>query len=157
MTGMSGRTAEGLPEVAVRTAALSEILQLRHDLLRPGMPLEASRQPQDLLPETWHCAAFVEEVAVSCASVSRSDFEGKPAWRLRGMATDPEWQGRGCGALLLREVCRRVFERGDDVLWCNARTSALGFYEKCSFVTVGGEFVTELGIPHYVAVWRVQP
>ena len=147
-------TEAGRPDVVVREAALDEIIQLRHDLLRPGMPLVASRQPQDILPDTWHLAAVADGVVVACVSVSRGDFDGQPEWRLRGMATAPDWQGRGCGAQLIREVCRRVVERGGDVLWCNARTSALGFYRKCGFEPVGPEFIGNLGIPHFVAVWR---
>jgi len=64
------------------------------------------------------------------------------------MAVLKEWRGKGVGsALLLRTIeLARDMELRRVVL--NAQTSALGFYLKAGFTTLGGEFM-DAGIPHY--------
>ena len=47
-------------------------------------------------------------------------------------------------------------ERDAQVAWCNARTSALGFYQRFGFVAVGSQFQVEHAGPHY-RMWRPLP
>lgn len=62
--------------------------------------------------------------------------DGKTAC-IRGMATDPAHQGQGRGAEMLRalEICARG--RGCTHIALNARTTALGFYQRAGFTEVG--------------------
>ena len=69
------------------------------------------------------------------------------------MATDPSVRGQGYGAALLREGLRVAAAGGSEVVWCNARVVALGFYEAHGFTAFGPVFNTGEGIPHRVA-WR---
>jgi predicted GNAT family N-acyltransferase len=61
-------------------------------------------------------------------------------WQLRGMATDPEVRGSGAGRALLAEGLARVAARGGDLVWCDARTTASGFYERMGFTVVTEPF-----------------
>jgi predicted GNAT family N-acyltransferase len=61
-------------------------------------------------------------------------------------------RGRGYGQAVIEAGVILVREAGSATLWCNARTSALGFYRRMGFETRGQEFLTANGIPHFVAV-----
>ena len=59
--------------------------------------------------------------------------EGEGSWQLRGMATDPRVRGLGAGRALVAEGLVRVAARGGDLVWCDARKAAVGFYERIGF------------------------
>ena len=66
------------------------------------------------------------------------------------MASAPHVRGQGYGARALRFGIAEVKKRGGALLWCNARTGAVWFYERLGFSTVGEEFdIPPIG-PHYV-------
>jgi ribosomal protein S18 acetylase RimI-like enzyme len=69
------------------------------------------------------------------------------------MGTLSEVRGQGYGAALVRSGCAYVaLERGT-YLWCDARESAVGFYEKLGFVIRGNHFDLPVTGPHY-RMWR---
>lgn len=57
--------------------------------------------------------------------------------QFRKMAVLPSKQGNGLGKLLLQYVIDYCKQQPVQLLWCNARTSAIGFYTKIGFVTEG--------------------
>ena len=133
------------------------IRPLRGAVLRPGRPPEAAVWPLDDAPGTAHLAAYDDEVApaepVAVVSLLPAAYPGADAssraYQLRGMAVRPDLAGRGIGSTLLAVAIDAVRERGADLLWCNARTSAASFYAARGFVPDGAEFMPpELGIPH---------
>jgi ribosomal protein S18 acetylase RimI-like enzyme len=66
------------------------------------------------------------------------------------MAVDPAQRGRGVGAVLLDAGLRRVIAEGADVVWANARDTALAFYRRHGFAVAGDGFVdTTTGLPHH--------
>ena len=66
-------------------------------------------------------------------------------WRIRGMATDPDWRGRGLGGLVLE---RLLTAAGGEPVWCQARPRAVSLYERFGFERDGPPFdVPGLG-PH---------
>jgi ribosomal protein S18 acetylase RimI-like enzyme len=70
------------------------------------------------------------------------------------MATLPEARGRGLGAALLAACLDHARKQGAALVWCHARTSAVGFYVRAGFEVVGDEFVLpEIG-PHFL-MWKV--
>ena len=79
--------------------------------------------------------------------------ERTSTWRLRGMATRPDAQGQGIGSAVLKAVLDHVAAAGGDLLWCNARVSAVAFYERAGFRTWGPEWVIGSIGPH-VVMWR---
>jgi GNAT superfamily N-acetyltransferase len=147
------------PDTAVEEVPVEEVLVLRSTVLRPGLPLEASQYAQDEDPEAHHLAVrFGDGRIVACATYFPDPWPGEeppvtgPTWRLRGMATAPEIRGTGTGGLLLEAGIELVRQEGAALLWCNARTTALGFYERYGF-RVGAEEFYEgpLQIPHHRA------
>ena len=77
-------------------------------------------------------------------------------WRLRGMATDERYRGRGAGSALVTAALAYLAGCGGEVLWCNARLSTVGFYRRAGFVTTGDPWDEPALGPH-VAMWRTVP
>lgn len=137
---------------------LREVLPLRHAVLRPGLPVEAAVFPGDEGPDVFHIAAYdVGGVVRACATFFPEGLpaEDAPAYRLRGMATDPAARGRGLGAAVLRAGLAEAAARGAGLVWCNARTSAAGFYARHGFVGRGEEFIIEGVGPHRVFAIKI--
>jgi GNAT superfamily N-acetyltransferase len=120
---------------------------IRHKMLRPSGTVEDCMFQGDHDELTFHLGAFVDKKLVSVASFY---FEKHPAfseayqYRLRGMATLPEYQGQGYSSALLRTAFPVIKQNQCSLLWCNAREKALGFYQKVGFNATGELF----GIPN---------
>jgi predicted GNAT family N-acyltransferase len=83
--------------------------------------------------------------------------DARAPWQLRGMATDPAVRGAGAGRALIEHGLARVAGRGGDLVWCDARTTAAGFYERMGFTVVTEPF-DKPGIgPHVGMVIEVRP
>jgi GNAT superfamily N-acetyltransferase len=143
--------------LVVRRATAVEIFPLRHAVLRPGYPDEASRYADDEVAV--HIGAWDGEQLVGCATVFAEPWPGgsgglgppaEPAsWRLRGMAVAPERQGSGVGAQVLAAAVAAAEAAGAPMLWANARSTALGFYRRNGWQIAGEEFITaDTGLPH---------
>jgi ribosomal protein S18 acetylase RimI-like enzyme len=133
---------------------------LRHTVLRPQQRIEEAAYPLDDVEESYHVGAFLGDEIVSVASVyheARPGEEGEDSWRLRGMATLPELRRRGYGTNLLRSCIEYVAKMGGSEIWCNARSSAAGFYEGLGFEPVGDEFDLPLLGPHQIMRRAVGP
>lgn len=133
--------------VRVRVASVDEVVPLRMTVLRAGMPESASRWTGDLEADTTHFVATDGERIVGIASVMRRPWPGfgdGPGWQLRGMAVDPALRGTGVGRLVLDAVCAHVAAP----VWCNARVTALGFYEREGWRPIGDVFEIPEAGPH---------
>jgi GNAT superfamily N-acetyltransferase len=129
---------------------------LRWRILRGSRPGAAVVFPEDSRPDAFHLAIRHDGTILAVASFSPEGTPfrpGNPAVRLRGMAVEWSFQQHGLGRLLLTTVVDRLRAEGVDVLWCNARDSAGGFYARLGFEVVGDGFVLpESGIAHHVMV-----
>lgn len=137
--------------LTVRRARVDEIFPLRHAVLRPGRPVSYSVYGED--DSAVHIGAWDDGTLVGCATVFPDPWPGPPAepaaWRLRGMAVDPDWQGRGVGAQVLTASIDAARAAGAPLLWANGRSAALAFYQRHGFRSVGQEFITaDTGLTH---------
>ena len=154
------RTLAGSDELRVRRATLDEIFALRHTELRPGLPDDEARFDGDDEPATRHFGVFLADggAAVGCASFMQRPWSGEPAWQLRGMATRADHVRRGIGARLLRFAeAALAAEPGPRLLWCNARLTAVPFYEGLGWVVVSGVFDVPTVGPHHAMLRRMPP
>jgi GNAT superfamily N-acetyltransferase len=137
-------------KVLIGRAKLEDIIDLRHVVLRQGLPREEAIFKGDELASSYHFAAFANEKCVGCATFHLNEWEGKPAWQLRGMATDAEFRSGGIGSALL-ELAEQTLRAAGPVrqLWCNARTPALNFYKKQGWKAVSEEFFIPTAGPHF--------
>jgi GNAT superfamily N-acetyltransferase len=136
----------------IRIVPVSLVRPLRGRVLRP-QALDDVNWPGDDDADVFHLAALEDARVVGVASLYPRPYPHGPAagdWQLRGMAVAPERQKSGLGGALLEELLTEVARRGGVRLWCNARTSALGFYLHHGLRPVGAEFVVPGVGPHYV-------
>ena len=144
----------------VRSISAAETRGLRSFVLRPGQPPESLVYHGDELSASFHAGGYIDGQLVGIATVYPEPMPDPPAdladaetYRLRGMATHPSFQGRGVGREVLGLCLAHIREQGGEVLWCNARVGAQGFYERLGFETIGEPFEIEGIGPHYV-MWR---
>ena len=140
------RDARRLMEI--RRISAEEAQRLRAAILRPGLPFEASVYELDYAPESLHMGAFEDGELVTVATILHQPPPGEDeplGWRLRGMVTLPEMQRRGYGRAVLLRCIAHLARQGATLLWCNARTDAVGFYLTLQFETEGGEQKTARG------------
>jgi GNAT superfamily N-acetyltransferase len=141
---------------AIERVAAEEIVDLRHAVLRAGLPRSAANFPGDDDPTTVHLAAKESGKVIGCATVLLNQWEGQPACQLRGMAIDPARQRLGIGAEILLEVERVAREKGVRLIWANARMPASGFYTKHGWEIVSDKFEIPTAGPHYKMICRLK-
>jgi GNAT superfamily N-acetyltransferase len=133
---------------------------LRRAVLRAGDADASVSWPEDSVAGAFHLAVRVDGVIVAVVSYAPAATPHRPgarAWQLRGMAVESTQQRRGYGVLLLDAALARLRAAGADVLWANARDSAIGFYARCGMKVVGDGFVAALSLPHHVVVLDLIP
>jgi predicted GNAT family N-acyltransferase len=116
---------------------------LRSAILRPDGGEVTWAGDED--PATFHLGAHAPDGSViGVVRFSPAPCPWRPLaaapWQLRGMATDPAVRGSGAGRALVVEGLARVAARGGDLVWCDARVSAAGFYERMGFTVLTEEF-----------------
>ena len=136
--------------IEVRCSTAAETEALRRRVLRPG---SSGPLPGDDGSEVVFFSAYDGAVVASTGNVRPAaapfPVEGPP-WRLRGMATAPDRRGEGLGAAVLAALVAHCEQQGGAVLWANARTPALAFYERAGFTTWGEAWEAPQIGPHVV-------
>ncbi|HEU5265281.1 MAG TPA: GNAT family N-acetyltransferase [Jatrophihabitans sp.] len=130
--------------------------ELRRQVLRPALAL-TDPLPGDELSTVVHLAAVDAGTVVCTCFVYRDPcpwLPDRPAWHLRQMATLPGRRGAGHGRAVVEAAAAHARDAGAEILWCNARETAAGFYQQVGF-TVHGETFTDAQhrIPHR-RMWR---
>jgi ribosomal protein S18 acetylase RimI-like enzyme len=154
MTDNDGVSSEALTgTISIEQVDAATTYPLRAQELRQGRPVEIE---EDDAPYTLHLAARLDggEVAGQIVGVVRfhprdcpwRDTEG--SWQLRGMATDPRVRGLGAGRALVAEGLTRLAAQGAQLVWCDARKPAVGFYERIGFTVVTEEYDLRPVGPH---------
>jgi GNAT superfamily N-acetyltransferase len=139
-----------------RPVDVDVILDLRARVLRSGTTSADPTFPEDRLPTTAHFAVTDESTGavIACGSVFPSPCPTRPdapAMRLRGMATEPTIQRGGLGTAVVDAIVGWSRERGAELVWANARDTALGFYRARSFSVEGEGFINDdTGLPHHL-------
>ena len=126
-------------------------LGLRSKILRNGLPLNECVFPTDQVEGAFHLAVYVGDEIACVASFFPKKYkkEQGEGYQLRGMATDTEFAGKRYGKSLVEFAVTYIKNTNASYIWCNARKSALPFYEKLGFETVSNEFeIAGIG-PHY--------
>ena len=147
-------------ELTVEEVAAAVTYELRGAVLRPNGGEITWAGDED--PATFHLAARTPDGrVVGVVRFSPAPCPWRPLatapWQLRGMATEAAVRGSGAGRALLADGLARVAARGGDLVWCDARTTAAGFYERFGFTVVTDEF-DKPGIgPHVGMVLELSP
>ncbi len=108
--------------------------KLRQQVLYPAQTVREMGMDEDY--DGLHFAAFKDNYIVGVVSL----FQRGDDFQFRKFAIDESVQGLGIGRQLLDYITRFTVINGGKRIWCNARVSALGFYQKSGFTTTGEIF-----------------
>ena len=126
---------------------------LRLKVLRPGGEEEDVHFANDRLAGSFHLGVHIGEHRICVGSFypeSHPELTGWKQYRLRGMATHPDFQGQGAGGKLMAFALDHLKAQHADRLWCNARIKAVPFYERSGLSIESEAFeIPGIGI-HYV-------
>jgi len=118
----------------VRTISWQQTIPLRHSVLWPDKEPEFCHVDGD--KDALHFGVFVGEKLVCVASVYLSSNKA----RLRKFATDIGYQNQGIGSLMLRHILQYLQNTPVAFFWCDARESALGFYQRFGMLECSERF-----------------
>jgi len=118
----------------IKLLNINEIKQLRHEVLWPHKPSIADCviEPDDE-ETTFHMGAVENNTVVGTSTFLidvNNKFETKSQYRLRAMATSPSVRGKQAGRKIIEASIKKLKQMDIDLLWCDARLEATGFYEK---------------------------
>lgn len=123
-----------------------QMVDLRHRILRA--PINCVATPEELAEDKEHIllgAFFLNEGNIAgCCFLSHFNPE---TIKLRQMAVDTIYQGRGLGKELIIYAERIAKLQGYKKVYLHARQTAIVFYEKHGYQVISEPF-TEVGIPH---------
>ncbi|KAI9065963.1 acyl-CoA N-acyltransferase [Trametes sanguinea] len=155
-------------DINIRRISADETVPLRHSVLWPDHPVSHVLLPED--SSGFHYGAFLLDSSTPVAVISAfydplpptTDSPASPSQppetaqrtaRFRKFACDPAYQGKGIGTRLLQHVFDvAAKEMGCSVVWCDARRSAAGWYERRGMRRFGEMFFK--GDIEYVRMMR---
>jgi hypothetical protein len=141
--------------LAICRVSIDVVVDLRHRMLRAGLPKESANFPGDDDTSTWHIGLFhpcndgADAPVVTCASFMLNSYKEHPAWQLRGMCTEAAHQSKGFGGQLLSCAESAILKSSPvRLFWCNARVPAIPFYQRQGWTIDSDEFDIPTAGPH---------
>ncbi|MFM2202306.1 MAG: hypothetical protein RL040_1506 [Bacteroidota bacterium] len=135
----------------------AETQSLRHRVLWPHLSSpEVCVIDIDNRDDAFHVGVFQGESVISIGSFFRMSsprLVQQNQYRLRAMATDPDYRRMHAGDYLLSFACEELRMRHVDVLWCDARLVAVPFYESIGFSKFDDVYEVPLIGPHHF-MWK---
>ena len=126
----------------IRTISWEQTIPLRHAVLWPYKPQEYCHVDGDI--HALHFGCFVNEMLVCVASV----YVNQNMARLRKFATDNRFQNQGIGSKMLKHIIESLKSFEIEFFWCDARESALGFYDRFDMKKCSERFYKE-DVPYF--------
>ena len=123
----------------------NEELNLRNKVLRK--PLGMNLFVENLEKEKYdvHLGAFINKHMVGVLILT--ELTGSEI-KMRQVAVEEEVRGHNIGSELVHFAEEYCKDKGNTLMVLNARKTAVGFYEKLGYDTLGEEFL-EINIPHF--------
>jgi len=108
--------------------------RLRRDVLYPNQKIFEMEMDEDA--EGIHFGVFTNDKLAGVVSL----FQKGTDFQFRKLAVDPSVQKMGIGGSLLSYITEYAVENNATRIWCNARSTAIGFYLKAGFTQTGKLF-----------------
>ena len=138
---------------SIQKITATETYPVRHIVLRAGKPIESCQFQGDELETTNHFGYYINNQIIGVISIfeiNNKQFLVQKSFQIRGMAVLPSFQKQGIGEALVNEAEKFCTTQKADLIWFNARSTAVGFYQKMGYEIVGSEFeINEVG-PHFL-------
>lgn len=143
--------------VHFRPIPFDQTFPLRRRILRDNDPNAKVEFEGGWHPKACHMGAFdATGTLIGIGSVMPQPMAARPnkrGWRLRNMAVDAAWRRNGVGRAILLKCIEHVQQQDGELLWFNARSTALPFYDALDFQIEGAEFMSD-NHPHYL-MWKL--
>ena len=126
---------------------------IRHQVLWQHKSFDDCGIDMDDQAGAFHLGAFKSDELICVASFfkqSQAKFSEQHQYRLRAMATLSTAQNTGAARALLKTAFQILKVKDQDLLWCDARISATGFYEKLGFEKLGNSYSIPIIGLHYL-------
>lgn len=128
--------------IDVRVVKAEALKGVRFKVLWPHLSSESEANIDiDGSKGALHLAGVIDGEIVGCASLFVQDcdrypgfFDGSKVYRLRAMGVLDKVRGKGVGAVIIEKAEQLCSENGANVIWCDAREVAWGFYSKQGFI-----------------------
>lgn len=108
---------------------------------------------------TFHVGALKDGkvMAIGTFLIQKNEkFKEDTQYRLRAMASSPKVRGQNFGKKVIDFAIDELKKRNIELLWCDARKVALGFYEKMGFNVIGDYYdVPKIG-PHKLMFYNLK-
>lgn len=141
-----------ITSIELRPISAVETHLVRHPMLRYGRPIGDCIFEGDELETTFHLGAFhnLELIGVASAFLKQhSRLKAHPSYQVRGVATVKKYHRFGVGKALMKGIEQRLSTKNTELIWLNARTNAVPFYEALRYTAHGEGFaIAGIGI-HY--------
>ncbi len=121
----------------IKQISAADTWDLRHRVMWPEQPFEYVQLAED--EAGIHFGLFENKQIISVISV----FIVNNTAQFRKFATESSLQGQGYGSLLLQHIIQEISDRNIEHLWCNARVSAIGFYQKFGLEVVSDSWLKD--------------
>ena len=135
------------PGFTVAEVDVEVVRPLRHRHLRPDQPESAVAYQSDDCETCRHFAARdVDGTVIGVGTSHHGDRVagqppfGSPGVRIRGVAVEDEWRGKGVAIAIIEAMLDAAVEEGMVEVWANARTALRSFYTRVGFAEVSQEF-----------------
>ena len=113
-------------------------LVLRDRILRKPLGLRFTDAEMAQDKSDYHFVVKHENNVIGCLILTPHD---DASIKMRQVAVAEHMQGQGIGKMLVRDAELFALERGFDLMYCNARDTAVVFYEGLGYSKVGEPFV----------------
>ena len=136
----------------VRSPITSEEF-IRYNDLRWRILRAPWNQPRKAIPdelENGSIPIMVCEVDGIPIGVGRVNFNSDEEAQIRSMAVEKDWQGKGIGSIVLKELEKIVTAKGAKKIILHARDNAVAFYEKHEYKIVKESYTLFGVIPHFL-------
>lgn len=142
--------------IKVKQIQSKDCFPIRQQILWRHKNLEDCGIDVDEQEGAFHLGVFLNDELVCIGSFFKQkhiQFSEQNQYRLRAMATLSKAQKQGAAKALLDFAFDRLQNQNQEILWCDARIIAIGFYEKMGFTKLGEMYKIPLIGPHYL-MWK---
>ena len=119
----------------IKEVPLADVWRMREDVMYPGKDPALARLENDAAG--MHIGLYKEDELVAVVSI----FINGGELQFRKLATKKIFQRNGYASRLLREVESIASKHNCHTIWCNARKSATGLYNKLGMVETGEPWI----------------
>ncbi len=137
----------------IQEITATDTYPVRHLVLRAGKPIKSCHFEGDELDSTHHLGYFLDNQLIGVVSLFEAvnlPLGAGKSFQIRGMAVLDSHQKQGVGEALVHKAEDFCRNENATLIWFNARTSAVGFYQKMGYEIVGSEFEIKTVGPHFL-------